>query len=89
MLIELSREPDMALASVAESSIVTPREDVIVDFCNVSVFDDRLFSALITLYKRTKAAGYVLTLCHVNARVLDVMKQTRLDQIFAVDDSPT
>lgn len=89
MFIELSGEPDMALASIAETSIVTPREDIVVDFCNVRVFDDRLFAALIILWKRMKSAGFALTLCHVNARVLDVIKQCRIDQIFAVDVSPT
>ncbi|MBW4575427.1 MAG: STAS domain-containing protein [Aphanothece sp. CMT-3BRIN-NPC111] len=67
------------------SDVITSASDtVLMDFQNVTFIDNSGFLALLSLLKRTRAAGGKLYLCSINAQVKMVLELTSLDRVIEI-----
>ena len=88
ILVDLSREPDMAdeLETVAE--MVNSRDDfdVVIDFSGVDMITSSSLSRLLKLRDPLADCGRRLVLCGVVAAVRGIFAVTGLDGVFELAD---
>jgi anti-anti-sigma factor len=61
-------------------------DGLVIDFSRVTYFGSDSFGRLVLLAGRVDRVGGWLTLCHVDAKIRDVFRVTRLDTRFDIAD---
>lgn len=61
-------------------------DGLVIDFSRVSYFGSDSFGRLVQLTGRVDRAGGWLTLCHVDGKIREVFRVTRLDTRFDIAD---
>ena len=61
-------------------------DGLVIDFSRVTYFGSDSFGRLVLLAGRVDRAGGWLTLCHVDAKIREVFRVTRLDTRFDIAD---
>lgn len=76
------------LRPLIESVIDDGRRDVIVDLSQLRLVDSSGVGALVSLYKRVRAAGGKVTFVGVTDQPLVIFKLLRLDVVFELELEP-
>ena len=63
------------------------RSHLVLDFTGVQFISSQLIGILVSLHKELTAAGGTLTLCGLSAKLLELIKITRLDRILSIKAS--
>lgn len=58
--------------------------NIILDFCNVQFLSSAVLGLLIRVSKKIYEQGGQLRLCNINAKIYEIFKITRLNQIFDI-----
>jgi anti-anti-sigma factor len=88
VLVDLSKEPEMADELKSVTEIVRDRDDcnVVIDFSGVDIVTSSSLSKLLKLRKVLADYGHRLIFCSVAAPTRGIFKVTALDQIFDLAD---
>jgi len=65
------------------------RSDITVDLSGLRLIDSSGVGALVSLYKRVRATGGLVTFTHVAGQPLVIFKLLRLDLVFMLPADPT
>jgi anti-sigma B factor antagonist len=60
------------------------RRKILLNFANVEYLSSAVLGKLITLNKKTQAAGGRLVLCNIDPQIYEIFELTRLNRIFKI-----
>jgi stage II sporulation protein AA (anti-sigma F factor antagonist) len=81
------------IAEEAESAIRKLTEDpdwqhVVIDFCKTDYFGSSALGLFLRLWKRVREHGGRMALCNLSDHEIELLKVTRLNEFWIVEDTP-